>query len=124
MQRRRFLRQAAATLALSSAPALVLPARNVGTASRDSSAPMPASASCLENYADVVPIQARTDRITDVRVGLRPFRHAGPRVETQVLGAKTIVHNYGHGGAGWSLSWGPAHWRCGLRRRRALVRSR
>ncbi|OZI61459.1 FAD-dependent oxidoreductase [Bordetella genomosp. 11] len=106
MQRRRFLRQAAATLALSSAPALVLPARNVGTASRDSSAPMPASASCLENYADVVPIQARTDRITDVRVGLRPFRHAGPRVETQVLGAKTIVHNYGHGGAGWSLSWG------------------
>ncbi|MDO1560066.1 FAD-dependent oxidoreductase [Brevundimonas sp. 2R-24] len=25
-----------------------------------------------------------------------------------MIGAKRVVHNYGHGGAGWSLSWGSA----------------
>jgi glycine/D-amino acid oxidase-like deaminating enzyme len=30
------------------------------------------------------------------------------RLETERLGRKTIVHNYGHGGSGWSLSWGSA----------------
>lgn len=39
-------------------------------------------------------------------VGLRPFRTIGPRLESEQLGSKTLVHNYGHGGSGWSLSWG------------------
>jgi glycine/D-amino acid oxidase-like deaminating enzyme len=38
----------------------------------------------------------------------RPFRPAGPRIETEALNGKYLVHNYGHGGAGWSLSWGCA----------------
>ncbi|MFZ5781949.1 MAG: FAD-dependent oxidoreductase [Pseudomonadota bacterium] len=54
----------------------------------------------------LVPIRARTDRIIDVAVCLRPFRPAGPRVETERLGDVLVVHNYGHGGSGWSLSWG------------------
>ena len=54
----------------------------------------------------LVPIRARTDRIIDVSVCLRPFRAAGPRVETERLGDTLVVHNYGHGGSGWSLSWG------------------
>jgi glycine/D-amino acid oxidase-like deaminating enzyme len=41
--------------------------------------------------------------------GIRPFRRGGPRIERQSLGGKTIVHNYGHGGAGFTLSWGSAH---------------
>ena len=48
------------------------------------------------------------DRIVKETVGLRPFRKKGFRVEKQELGNKTIVHNYGHGGSGWSLSWGTA----------------
>jgi glycine/D-amino acid oxidase-like deaminating enzyme len=36
----------------------------------------------------------------------RPFRAQGPRLDVEKLGAKTVVHNYGHGGSGWSLSWG------------------
>jgi D-amino-acid oxidase len=54
----------------------------------------------------LAPIRARTDRIFDIAVCLRPFRPAGPRVETERLGSTLVVHNYGHGGSGWSLSWG------------------
>ncbi|MGA0558101.1 FAD-dependent oxidoreductase [Larkinella sp. VNQ87] len=46
------------------------------------------------------------DRIVKETVGLRPFRASGPRIAKESLGNKTIVHNYGHGGSGWSLSWG------------------
>ncbi len=52
------------------------------------------------------PIRARTDRIIDIAVCLRPFRAAGPRLDTERLGDTLVVHNYGHGGSGWSLSWG------------------
>jgi D-amino-acid oxidase len=31
---------------------------------------------------------------------------SGPRLEKEELGSKTLIHNYGHGGSGWSLSWG------------------
>ena len=54
----------------------------------------------------LIPIRARTDRIIGVSVCLRPFRPAGPRVEPARLGDTLVVHNYGHGGSGWSLSWG------------------
>jgi glycine/D-amino acid oxidase-like deaminating enzyme len=52
------------------------------------------------------PIRASVDRITRVTVCTRPFRAAGPRLDVEKVGAKTVVHNYGHGGSGWSLSWG------------------
>ena len=65
----------------------------------------PPSGSSLEG-PPLVPIRARTDRIIDVSVCLRPFRPAGPRVEAERVGDMLVVHNYGHGGSGWSLSWG------------------
>jgi glycine/D-amino acid oxidase-like deaminating enzyme len=52
------------------------------------------------------PIRASMDRITRITVCTRPFRAAGPRVESEKIGEKWVVHNYGHGGSGWSLSWG------------------
>jgi D-amino-acid oxidase len=54
----------------------------------------------------LVPIRAHEDRIFRITVCLRPFRAAGPRLEVEKVGDKTVVHNYGHGGSGWSLSWG------------------
>jgi len=42
-------------------------------------------------------------------VGLRPYRPSGFVVRTDVLDGKPIVHNYGHGGGGITLSWGTAH---------------
>ena len=56
----------------------------------------------------LVPMRASTDRIIDIAVGIRPFRASGPRIEAERRGAKTLVHHYGHGGSGWSLSWGSA----------------
>ena len=54
----------------------------------------------------ILPIEARVDRIFRVTVCLRPFRAAGPRLDVERVGDKLVVHNYGHGGSGWSLSWG------------------
>ncbi|MDP9015057.1 MAG: FAD-binding oxidoreductase [Pseudomonadota bacterium] len=51
-------------------------------------------------------IRASTDRITRITVCTRPFRARGPRLDVEQVGRKTVVHNYGHGGSGWSLSWG------------------
>lgn len=45
-------------------------------------------------------------RIVRTVAGLRPYRAAGFRVERESLGDKALVHNYGHGGAGITLSWG------------------
>ena len=56
----------------------------------------------------LAPVLARPDRIIDVSVCTRPFRAQGPRIEAQRLRHQTIIHNYGHGGSGWSLSWGSA----------------
>ena len=46
------------------------------------------------------------DRVIRTTVGLRPFRPAGFRVAAERLDDRTVIHNYGHGGAGISLSWG------------------
>ncbi len=40
--------------------------------------------------------------------GLRPYRNQTFRLEPETVGTKFIVHNYGHGGGGITLSWGCA----------------
>jgi glycine/D-amino acid oxidase-like deaminating enzyme len=54
----------------------------------------------------LAPLRMSADRITKITVCLRPFRAAGPRLDVENVGDKRVVHNYGHGGSGWSLSWG------------------
>lgn len=56
----------------------------------------------------LAPIRADVSRLTHITVCLRPFRAAGPRLDVETVGDKRVVHNYGHGGSGWSLSWGSA----------------
>ncbi|MGC2625452.1 MAG: FAD-dependent oxidoreductase [Candidatus Udaeobacter sp.] len=48
-------------------------------------------------------------RLLAERVGLRPFRKSGVRLERDRLAdGRAVIHNYGHGGAGFTLSWGCA----------------
>jgi D-amino-acid oxidase len=62
-------------------------------------------------------IVAECSRVLDIgkptvlaeRVGLRPFRRSGLRLERdQLRDGRGVIHNYGHGGAGFTLSWGCA----------------
>jgi glycine/D-amino acid oxidase-like deaminating enzyme len=87
--RRRFLAASAGALAL---PACTAGPRPVVTAS-----PPPA---CLPR------VQADRSRVIRTVAGLRPFRASGFVVRREPLGDKALVHNYGHGGAGITLSWG------------------
>ncbi|HEY1612925.1 MAG TPA: FAD-dependent oxidoreductase [Rhizomicrobium sp.] len=65
-----------------------------------------AQLSLTDQVPPLAPIRARLDRLFDITVCLRPFRAAGPRIEPEQIGDTRVIHNYGHGGSGWSLSWG------------------
>lgn len=98
--RRRFLRGAGLSL-------LALPMLPAFTGCASTATPGDAVPAFAPPPA-LVPILATPDRIIAIDVCTRPFRAQGPRIEAERIGDHTVVHNYGHGGSGWSLSWGSA----------------
>jgi glycine/D-amino acid oxidase-like deaminating enzyme len=87
--RRDFLRGAAAT------SALLIAARSRAVAA-------------FNPQRHFAPVKVSRDRVIREVVGLRPYRPEGFRVEAERVGEKLFIHNYGHGGAGITLSWGTA----------------
>ena len=108
MERRRFLKDAAATaslLALGGCAARK-PVAASGLPTTAGIAQGPKALPFYDTLPPIVPIRAHMDRIFRITVCLRPFRATGPRLDAERVGDKLVVHNYGHGGSGWSLSWG------------------
>ena len=62
--------------------------------------PVRTTGSCLPR------VEVSESRVIRTVAGLRPYRAAGFVVRAEPLGDKKLVHNYGHGGAGITLSWG------------------
>ncbi len=54
----------------------------------------------------LAPVNVDAGRVIRTVAGLRPYRAAGFVVRREALGNKALVHNYGHGGGGITLSWG------------------
>lgn len=86
MDRRAFIASAASSLVL---PGCVTTPR-----------PPMARAGCLP------PVKVSAERVIRTVAGLRPYRASGFVVRAEALGDKKLIHNYGHGGAGITLSWG------------------
>jgi glycine/D-amino acid oxidase-like deaminating enzyme len=61
-----------------------------------------------ESACHIPPVHVSEDRVIRSVVGLRPHRPSGFRVERERVGDTVVVHNYGHGGGGITLSWGTA----------------
>lgn len=54
-------------------------------------------------------LQIQSPPVVAEKVGLRPFRKSGVRVALdQSRDGRAVIHNYGHGGSGFTLSWGCA----------------
>ncbi|WP_242400892.1 hypothetical protein [Acetobacter okinawensis] len=95
-------------------------ARRGWSATPDGTAPQAAAAlgrtALHGTIPRLVPIRAHADQIMDIKVCLRPFRPAGPRMDVEHVAGKTVVHNYGHGGSAGHSPGGQHIWRSGMRR--------
>ena len=60
----------------------------------------------LEKCSKLIPELKEADIIEEL-VGLRPGR-SSVRLEKDMVSGKPLIHNYGHGGSGVTLSWGCA----------------
>lgn len=67
----------------------------------------PAATDAILERCERLDARVRRVEVLDVRVGLRPGRTA-VRVEAETVGRMPVIHNYGHGGSGFTLSWGCA----------------
>lgn len=59
--------------------------------------------------SSLVPVTVDPERVIRTIGGLRPYRASGFVVRRDEVGGKALIHNYGHGGGGMTLSWGSAH---------------
>jgi D-amino-acid oxidase len=73
-------------------------------------APDPDTAEAIRHRCVALVPELADAPVLGERIGLRPARHGGPRVEIDPSGhpGRRLVHAYGHGGAGVTLSWGCA----------------
>ena len=104
--RRRFLSRSGLTLAATMGAAVTL--RGANTDLPTEPRLLASRKGAIHGKIHLEPIKSTRDRLIKMNAGLRPFREIGPNMSVEQIAGKTVVHNYGHGGSGWSLSWGCA----------------
>jgi D-amino-acid oxidase len=67
-----------------------------------------APAGSRRQLVNLAPVECSPERVIRTTVGLRPRRDSGFLLHADRLDEKTVIHHFGHGGAGMSLSWGTA----------------
>ena len=70
--------------------------------------PNPASSAAIRGRCVAVERSLADAEVIDVRVGLRPGRDE-VRLELEETANGPVIHNYGHSGIGFTLSWGCAN---------------
>src|SRR5580700_11991881 len=93
MRRREFLQAGAAT-ALTGL---------TGCATTRTTASTPAR---VQAAIQLAPPRLSWERVIRTTVGLRPHRDSGFVLKAEKFDTKTVIHDYGFGGAGMSLAWG------------------
>ena len=74
----------------------------------DDRAPEPAATATIVRECSRI-LEIGAPAVIAERVGIRPFRRGGVCLRTERLSdGRRVIHNYGHGGAGFTLSWGCA----------------
>jgi glycine/D-amino acid oxidase-like deaminating enzyme len=61
-----------------------------------------------QNARYFAPVRVAESRIIRTVVGLRPYRPSGFMLRAEKFDDRVVVHDYGHGGGGITLSWGTA----------------
>ena len=97
MRRREFL-EAGAFAALASL--------TTGCAARKTVAAAPPSTRPVRAPISLAVPRINFERVIRTTVGLRPHRDSGFVLKSEKFDAKTVIHDYGFGGAGMSLAWG------------------
>jgi len=78
----------------------------LGFAAGGCTARRPAATTPTRTPLRLARVNVSWNRVIRTTVGLRPHRDSGFVVRADRLDGKTLIHNYGHGGAGMSISWG------------------
>jgi len=109
MERRLFLRTAGIASLAGLGTGCAARKTTAAVASSPSINQAPNATSAAASKRVFAKVKADPDRVIRTVVGLRPFRPSGFVVKTEPLGDKIVIHNYGHGGGGLTLSWGTSH---------------
>ncbi|RYD18807.1 MAG: FAD-binding oxidoreductase [Verrucomicrobiaceae bacterium] len=86
---------------------LTLAGLAAGGCRKETAAPPPPAPVRKDREGDqLVPVHVDPSLEIRTIAGLRPFRPSGFVVRREDVAGKILVHNYGHGGGGMTLSWG------------------